>query len=912
MASEEQPENEIDQELEQLSSAAGDHIAKCRAKSCFDEFGELRDRAEREGRAIFYIHGTFFQMTQAANLLDFHTTKERAIKLISLFQKPEECFKIQPDLSQEWFDYIVHDLSSCVYENLADAAGQMEGFNSKGLHESITGGIQICRQTGKLGCIQCFREYAGDVYLAADDADLARHQCQTVVDHKGEWQSRGNRRWLAMLKLGWIELLQGNAELAQENLETALSLTDEPEVNVPIHAKFDVLCELDAVRLIRGLDPLLKQHEIFPELPTPEECPMFHLMQQQNEALEAAMSKDYAAADEILSHWDKRLWQFNALHLWFENRLRLIALRRASGQTESIDSLVRTLEEKANEAEDWLTIRRIHEVVGSDTDPCLLGVQLKDPVTSNGSHSHGVEASPPDLESLKASGEAEDEQAEVDPAEVAPVLYEQLNSMFEKIRDAGAEQAEEKSREIVGELLAITPDETLTHSDTCGVLNLMSMLISPIVDDLQDEIWKWANRIAAPFRENGVVLSLLATVGNELRLASLDPDEGRITPARLEQLFRKSIQLEKNGPQTYARAGSFFLDQDNVGEAEKCFARGFKLDRTAGNIALKLASVYNTTDRPRDALHVLDLCLREGSENDNVAWEAMLSAFHLRQFEAMLNYLNRYEEFVGEVSPINYYRGVARLELNEPELALEAIEKEMELSTTGDFHCSVIEYCARLGIEPTADCDSIAEKCVATTLQELDYIPQSDISYLFEKLWETLKANQKSQLQDRLEQKLLAAGLTPDEYFADQRDDEPLQEEMRYFRILLNQKLSDDWPTHAGCFLGQEDWTNYFCEWGVLSQDEADARSRVLDIQSKCYSGMVEVIDVQQDDQVFTDSPGIVWQGGRYSIPSDFDFSPEDLAADDFSDGLEDDENEFDGEDFDDELFGNGDFDNDD
>ena len=319
-------ENEIDRELEKISAAAGDFIYTCQARSCFDGFGELLKRAEREGRAFFVIHANFFQMTQASSLLDFHTTKERAIKLISLLQKPEECFKIQPDMPEDMFDYLVYDLSSCVYENLADAAGQMEGFNSKGLHDSINGGIQICRKTGKIGCIQCFREYAGDVYLAADDLDLAKHQCQSVVDHEGQWQGRGNRRWLAMMKLGWMEVLQGNFALAQQKLENALELTDEEEVNVPIHAKFDVLIELDAVRIVRGLEPLLPRHEIFSKLPSADESPSFDLMRSQNDALQFAAVKDYDKASEILSTWDRKLHRFKARHFWFENRLRLIVI----------------------------------------------------------------------------------------------------------------------------------------------------------------------------------------------------------------------------------------------------------------------------------------------------------------------------------------------------------------------------------------------------------------------------------------------------------------------------------------------------------------------------------------------------------------------------------------------------------
>ena len=53
-------ESEVDQELEAFSTAAGEHISLCEAKTCYEKFGELRERALREGRAFYYIHGTFF------------------------------------------------------------------------------------------------------------------------------------------------------------------------------------------------------------------------------------------------------------------------------------------------------------------------------------------------------------------------------------------------------------------------------------------------------------------------------------------------------------------------------------------------------------------------------------------------------------------------------------------------------------------------------------------------------------------------------------------------------------------------------------------------------------------------------------------------------------------------------------
>ena len=367
----------------------------------------------------------FFQMTQSADLLDFNTTKERAIKLISLFQKPEECFKIQPDMGEEFFDAIVFELSACVYENLADASGMMEGFNSKGLHESITDGIQVCRNIGKPGCVQCFREYASDVYLAADDPDLARHQCQTVLNHTGQWQERGDRRWLAKMKLGWIELLQGNLPLAKSFTEESLELCDEEEVSIPLHSKVEVQIQLDSILMLQGLEPQFSQQDFASQIPSAEESPIFDYLISGSRALEAGVNKDFDKAGEVLEQWDRKLSKCNALHYWFENRLRLIALKRIAGESQQAENLAKSLEEKASQADDWLTLRRLNDVLGSEGDPSLLAI----PTTNLGS------IAPTATRNLVPEERKEDEEVKSPFGEEEPVLLDKLNEMMASLRE---------------------------------------------------------------------------------------------------------------------------------------------------------------------------------------------------------------------------------------------------------------------------------------------------------------------------------------------------------------------------------------------------------------------------------------------------------------------------------------------
>ncbi len=228
-----EPESDygVDRQLVQLQEQAGELIPKCLFATSSQLYGELRRRARMEQRAYPYVIGTFFQMDQAQYLLDFQTMRERAIELIALLEDEERVRQIQADFPVQQYEHLVFSMSSCAYENLAEATGQLEGYNSQGMHACIADGITICRQTGKLGCIGCFREYACDVYIAADDAEIAMHHCRQVADHEGAWSDRGDRRWVASGKAGWLETLHGRFDAAVTLLTEALELTEADTVN---------------------------------------------------------------------------------------------------------------------------------------------------------------------------------------------------------------------------------------------------------------------------------------------------------------------------------------------------------------------------------------------------------------------------------------------------------------------------------------------------------------------------------------------------------------------------------------------------------------------------------------------------------------------------------------------------------
>lgn len=886
--------NEIDAELEQMCEQAGKHVLNCRSLDCFEEFGVVRTRAENEGRALYFVNAIFMQMTQAGNLLQFRTVREYAIQLISLLQKPEEIYRVQPDFPEDLHEFLIFELSPCAYENLADAAGELEGYNSNGLQDSISGGIQVCRNIGKPGCIQCFREYAAEVYLAADDLELVRHQCQNVLDHDGHWQNRGNRRYLAMTTLGWLEALQGDFEGALEKYEQALKLTGEQGVNVKLAAQFEVLSHMDEVRLVLGLEPMIPNHEIYQQLPEPEQVPRWQLKLDQLAALQAAIQGETDVADQILSGWDRKLSRLGALALWFENRLRLLALRRQCGG-HSLEGLAETLEEKATRADDWLTIRRLNEIMDGVPELSLLGIRRK---TGAGAHPvNELDAKKSDGPSLAGSqqesmlGESGTGQ-ESDSVQTVSVqtdsvqkdsmqtnseeqdsefpLKEMLAGFRSRIFDAMENGTPEQMVDVVADLQDIGPEEARTLRDTQAVLFTMSLLINPQLDVAWQPVWKWANRLAARFQGNGVVLSLLAAIGNEIRLLEDDPENSPISADRLEQLFNRSLELEKNGPLTYTRAGAFFLERGEFGQAEKCFARGFKLDRTNPEIVLSLAEVYEMTQRERDALHVVDLSLREGCASSDVCWRAMQLALMLRRFEALLTYVDTYHELVEPGSPSHFFRGIALLNLERTEEALESFRLEREdIFGDRDFHCCVGEAVARLTLESAGHLRQdpgfreLLDRCLETPLVSIDYIPFEDVVMLHEMLWKRLK-----QVDDfdedvaRLESRMLIGGFMPDEYFDELREEEP-ESELKFIAVLVEQSLGEDWPEHPGCHPGQESWGHYLAEWGVVAADEDEAREMVAEIQRRCYDGPVDFVEVVVEQDGIIDIPGIVFQGRR-------------------------------------------------
>ena len=129
-------------------------------------------------------------------------------------------------------------------------------------------------------------------------------------------------------------------------------------------------------------------------------------------------------------------------------------------------------------------------------------------------------------------------------------------------------------------------------------------------------------------------------------------------------MFRESLKLDGKRVNNFRRAGDYFYNEENLGQAEWCYARGFRLDRADASLALRLADVYRNTDRPRDAMNALDMCLREGCEEAAVAWEAAMCAADLEHHDSLLTYLVQFEMQEPDALWTNYCRASSLCDLD--------------------------------------------------------------------------------------------------------------------------------------------------------------------------------------------------------------------------------------------------------
>jgi tetratricopeptide (TPR) repeat protein len=353
-------------------------------------------------------------------------------------------------------------------------------------------------------------------------------------------------------------------------------------------------------------------------------------------------------------------------------------------------------------------------------------------------------------------------------------------------------------------------------------------------------------------------------LGASLRFGSDEDSSDLVDEQQLEQWFRESLDLDPGRARNFDRAGSYFMFMENLGEAERCFARGFRLNRKHAELAKQLADVYARTDRERDALTVLDMCLREGCEDPEVSWQAALTAFRLDKHESTLTYLDHYEQQEPETPWLNYYRAAALLELDRLDEALIATDEEARCNPECPLPALMQRAAATAGLGQVEAFRELLAAVLEVRLSEVDYLTPLGFCNLFRRLWISADClPQDDPLLTQLEDRMVAGGLAPNELFNDKRAGGTVEEEVNCYECDLLQPLDDRWTDWHGQLSGESDWGGYFVTWGVLAHSEEEAEKMALAWQSRAYPLPAVLNETRLSSEGYRDTTGVVWQGYR-------------------------------------------------
>jgi tetratricopeptide (TPR) repeat protein len=880
------PRELAEKELEALNDRAGDLMEKSYCDSSFRLFGELRQRAKTERSLSYYVFGTFCQMTLAHRQFQFEVVRERAIELIAIFENEEQARKIEPELDLEEYEGLRYQMGACAYEVLAEATGELEGYNSEGMQECLTGGIEVCHRIGKLSCVGCFREYAYDIHQAADDYELARFHCHQVIKQGDQFSERGDRRWLATLKLGILDLYEGEHELARQKYEKAREFAKLDTVNDVHSAEFGVALELHMLDMLEGKPTDPRFDELVATLPPAGECVEYDLDRDYVRAFEFALSGQWDEAEALLIKWHRFCKQQKSISRWLESGIRLVACKRLRGDIEAAKRIAAPLEEAATRSNDWSSLRRLNTCLDPSVKVTPLGTIVKN------SKFH-----PGDNARVAASSDSDSVRPPYHELTTDTPLYNWLNDLGERLHKALDDQGDDFDIEVFRDELMLSQNRDWSHPEDIGrALHFMTYLIVPSADFKR--IWEWANKLVQGFQETGYLISILARLGmgisaaerfHQITKIDFENFSGQLPPTlieneRLDQLVRKSLQLDSSGVNNNFRAAEVFEYIDKLGDAERCYARAFKLDRSRADAALALSKIYSLTDRNIDAHYVLDLCIREGGDSAELYFDAAMRAHSLGMSELLVSYLTTFLERYTPIVWVHYYLAIGYLETKKPNEALDCIQKEINEFKGEGIHIESIVAAAYAQLGQSANAATAIEKTFGMSLSEIDDLTSEGISSALERLWRSAKAIGNQNLVHRMELRLLRTGFAPEEYFVEQRASQK-PKDLNLYHVTILQPLDEEWEDSLDRLPDQQDWTGYIAHWGVLAEYEDQAEELVLKAQAKCHPLEPEVMEVEMSEEPLHDREGVVFQGVRMSA-DDLD-DDEDEDDDDDDDGYD-------------------------
>lgn len=880
--------DDVEERFEALFKQIDELTDHCHYKSAVRVANEIRRLAKSEGRLGEYVRGLFVAMNYGVSTLEPELARDHSLELIAILENEDRARQLQPGLNEDEYDWYRSRYSSCAYDNFARAVANIQGFNSEGMHACINDGLQVCRRTGKLECLKCFREYAAEVYEASDDLEMALHNARLGIAHLDPGPH--DRRWVGVKEEARLLLMQGQIEESLAGLQRGWSMRET--YHDPHAATIEGSLLMKLLLALNGRDSELPQW-VTPEMaskftpPVKGEYSWFDMRSDGFESFFAFCQGDHARAIKLLESWDPILRRQKCLDEWMKVRLQLIATLRYAGQTERVAGLAKQLEATASEARDYLTLRRLKRVMDRTANPTPLG--LLGDVTVGPFALPGTvvvtEATQPTIPDANLEPVIEPDRPPSPLADLVQGLIDELE----------AAESEDTVNDIRARVLAIPPQSVTDDRDVSRLLQLLKYTLTPKAD--AGAIWGWAEAAGEPFIRLPNILCHRAVLGAILTRFPIVPPV--VSTDRVAELFRASMDLDPNSAFSHSQAGTFHLQQGNLGEAERCLSRACRLDRAASMPALQLSEVYSQTDRRRDGLAVLDMCLREGTQDHNVAWEAALCAYGLEQYEPMLTYLDRFDQWKPATPWSGHYRAAGLLELERYAEALVAVESDEKINPEAPYAALLQKVSCYAGLFRNDECRAGLKQILEIPLRTIETLSVQGLARLHRRMWIALHQwSADDPLKRQYENVLIGTGLAPNEFFQAIRDESgmvPPEDGVNFYRVLIRQEVDEDWKNSMNCLAGEQEWAEYRNMWGVLAPDEETARRMVIEMQGRAMDRTAEIEGIDEGGTEYNDIPGIVWQGLRQGPMGEV--GDDDDDDDEDEDDEEDDDIDIDGED---------------
>lgn len=797
--------------------------------------------------------------------------REACVELVALLESEDAARKVAPELDEELYAGCRHWYTSCAYDNLAHATGCAEGYNSEGMYSSVQEGIHKCLETGKTQCVVCFREYAVEVSLAADDLDLATSQALALAQRDPS-RATHDRRAVSWKDLGRIHLLRGDLEGAEACFRRGHEVA--AEYHDPLDMQRAIQQHLRVTYALMGQPERLAAFVAEAPLPPPApagECPLHEYLAAQAEAVELACAGDLAGAAALHERWAGVHDHNGHLAHWFEERTRLAAVLTLAGDRERAGAVAEETAARARAARNWITLRRLAALEQGAFPPSPLAGLA--PLAS-GPFAAGEEgrassgASSPLAAGAPSEGEGDGERAATEQAPSAPEpdgpWLEQLRAWQAELHQANA--YEEVLARIAAELLEASPATVESARDAWAFLTATRWCLDGAVRPAA--LWAQAARVARRWPEDAQVCVSLARVAELAREAEGPSDAERPDAAEVEALYRKALQLDPEHPGVHYEAGLFHARRGEMGEAERCLARAARLDRTWAPAALALAQVYRDTDRPGAAVDVLALALRSGCDDEDVLQEAGLDALRDGRHQLAATCFEQLRARGADWPWASYYLASALLELGRAEEAGAAAEAAARENEAAAFPALAIRAAAAAAQGDHASARRSIEEALGFPLARAVQLTPAGLAAALSRLLRAAQAagaEAAGELPERLVTRTLRAGLVRDDWLAEQREaSAAAPEEVQVYEVTFDQELLASWSEDPACPPWEQGWPGYHVAWYVLAPTPERAVELAAALQRRCADLPPQLREVREaSGRLYHDKPGVVEQSVR-------------------------------------------------